>query len=106
FLEIAKDYSFIGPDNGSNFHTRMQEAIDTRMRDPRGTGAEPITVTAPADLIGKGIHHTRLEMDPDSQLRSKMEFAIKRLAFGFPVPPEILLGMTSTNRATAYQIEE
>jgi hypothetical protein len=106
FLEVAKEYSFIGEDNGSDFHTRMQAAIAARMADPRGTGGEPISVTAPGELVGKGIYHTKVEVDPDNQLEAKMRFAIQRLAFGFPVPPEILLGMTSTNRATAYQIEE
>lgn len=106
FLEVAKEYSFIGEDNGSDFHTRMQAAISARMADPRGTGGEPISVTAPGDLVGKGIFHTKVETDPDNQLEQKMRFAIQRLAYGFPVPPEILLGMTSTNRAAAYQIEE
>lgn len=107
FLEIASEYSFIGPDNGSDFHTRMQAAIAARLMDPRGTGGEPITVTGPIDTIEKGgIKHTKVEVDPDNQLESKLRFAILRLAWGFPVPPEILLGMTSTNRATAYQIEE
>jgi hypothetical protein len=35
-----------------------------------------------------------------------MRFLIQRLAWGFPVAPEILLGMTATNRAVAFQIEE
>jgi hypothetical protein len=106
FLEIAKEYSFIGPDNGSNFHTRIENAIAARMQNPRGSGATPVTLTAPSELVGKGIHHTKMEVDPDNLLEAKLRFAIQRLAYGFPVPPEILLGMTSTNRATAYQIEE
>jgi hypothetical protein len=42
----------------------------------------------------------------DDRLDDKMRFLIQRLAWGFPIAPEILLGMTATNRAVAFQVEE
>lgn len=107
-LQVAQEFSFIGPDNGSNFQQRFEEAANARIADPRATGGAPVIVTGPAEVIGgdKGIRHTTLSTDLDESLEQKMRFAIQRLAWGFPIPPEILLGMTATNRATAFQIEE
>lgn len=105
-LEVAKQYSFVGANEGSEFQNDLQLAIDARLKDPRQTGATPIVLVVDETLVGKGLAYTRFDPDPDGQLEGKMKFAIQRLAWGFPVPPEILFGMTSTNRATAYQIEE
>lgn len=41
----------------------------------------------------------------DDKIDARMEKLIQRLAYGLPVPPEILLGMQAQSRATAFQVE-
>jgi len=42
----------------------------------------------------------------DARIEGRMEAMIHRLAYGLPIPPEILLGLSAQSRATAFQVEE
>lgn len=112
-LTIANELDF-AVEGGDDFGTRLEAIINAPIADPRATSAAPIILRAPADLLGgaearrgfRGIEWTVAENPYDDRLDEKMRFQIQRLAWGFPIPPEILLGMTATNRAVAFQIEE
>lgn len=108
-LEIANELDLTGRLAGGEFGTTIEEIINAPLKDPRNTGASPILLRAPAELMEKQITSRWVAppRDPfDGGLEGRMKFLIQRLAWGFPVPPEILLGMTATNRATAFQIED
>lgn len=110
-LTVANEFDLAVP--GGDFGTRLEEAINAPIADPRRSSAAPILIRGPFELMSgalsngaRGVQWTRPAADFDERLDDKMRFAIQRLAWGFPVAPEILLGMTATNRAVAFQVEE
>jgi hypothetical protein len=110
-LTVAQEFDMAVP--GGDFGTRLEEAINAPIADPRRTAAGPILLRGPFELMtgersngSRGVQWTMPDHDFDTRLDDKMRFLIQRLAWGFPVAPEILLGMTATNRAVAFQIEE
>ena len=110
-LTVANEFDLAVP--GGDFGTRLEEAINAPILDPRRTAAGPILLRGPFELMtgslsngARGVQWTKPVQDFDERIDDKMKFLIQRLAWGFPVAPEILLGMTATNRAVAFQIEE
>ncbi len=111
-LTVANEFDLSTP--GGDFGARLEEAINAPIADPRNTSASPILLRGPFELMtgalsngARAVQWTKPPSDGfDERLDEKMKFLIQRLAWGFPVAPEILLGMTATNRAVAFQIEE
>jgi hypothetical protein len=111
-LTVANEFDLAVP--GSDFGQRLEESIYALTLDPRRTAAGPILLRGPFELMtgslsngARGVQWTKPPTDGfDDRIDDKMKFLIQRLAWGFPVAPEILLGMTATNRAVAFQIEE
>lgn len=111
-LTVASEFDLAVSPSG-NFGNDLEQAINTPIVDPRQSSASPILMRGPFELMtgslsngARAVQWTKPVQDFDERLESKMKFAIQRLSWGFPVPPEILLGMTATNRAVAFQIEE
>lgn len=111
-LTVATEFDLATP--GGDFGARLEEAINAPIADPRNTSASPILLRGPFELMtgalsngARAVQWTKPGSEGfDERLDDKMKFLIQRLAWGFPVAPEILLGMTATNRAVAFQIEE
>lgn len=110
-LTVANEFDMATP--GGDFGTRLEEAINSPIVDPRRTSASPILLRGPFELMtgalsngARAVQWTKPSQEFDDSLDRKMSFLIQRLAWGFPVAPEILLGMTATNRAVAFQVEE
>lgn len=98
---------------GTNIGDNIEAVINSPIHDPRSTSAAPIIFRAPFEFMtgalsngARAIQWTRPELEYVDSIESRMRFAIQRLAWGFPVAPEILMGMTAANRAVAFQIEE
>lgn len=112
-LSISSDASHNAPDDATgvgtdDFAEMLQEAVSAPMQDPENTGATPILLRVPTEMLASGGWARWLQMSHtyDELLAQRLKFAIQRLAYGLPVPPEILLGMASANRAVAFQVEE
>lgn len=111
-LTVANEFDLAVP--GGDFGQRLEDAISSPILDPRRSSASPILLRGPFELMtgslsngARGVQWTKPPTDGfDDRIDEKMKFLIQRLAWGFPVAPEILLGMTATNRAVAFQIEE
>jgi hypothetical protein len=111
-LTVANEFDLAVP--GGDFGQRLEDSISAMNNDPRRTSAAPILLRGPFELMtgslsngARGVQWTKPPTDGfDDRIDDKMKFLIQRLAWGFPVAPEILLGMTATNRAVAFQIEE
>ncbi len=111
-LTVANEFDLAVP--GGDFGQRLEDAITAPILDPRRASASPILLRGPFELMtgslsngARGVQWTKPPTDGfDDRIDDKMKFLIQRLAWGFPVAPEILLGMTATNRAVAFQIEE
>jgi hypothetical protein len=110
-LTVANEFDMAVP--GGDFGASLEAAINSPIADPRRSSASPILLRGPFELMtgalsngARGVQWTKPAHEFDDRLDDKMRFLIQRLAWGFPVAPEILLGMTATNRAVAFQIEE
>lgn len=65
----------------------------------------PILVRVDDAAVDK-IKHITFATPLDAKVQDLREAALKRLALGMDVPPEVLLGMTDANHWTGWQIEE
>lgn len=91
-----------------DFAEMLRDAISLPMEDPERTSATPILIRAPAEMLADGGWASWLQMSHayDELLSARLDKAIQRLAWGLPMPTEVLLGMSASNRAVAFQIEE
>lgn len=91
-----------------DFAQMLQDAISKQVENPEETGAIPILIRAPAEMLESGGWASWLQMSHsyDEVLAQRLDKAIQRLAWGLPMPTEVLLGMSASNRAVAFQIEE
>lgn len=73
----------------------------------RGSAAAvvPLVIKVPGELVDK-ITHLRFDTPFDERVLALMENAIKRLALGLDIPPEILTGTSGMNHWGAWAIAE
>jgi hypothetical protein len=65
----------------------------------------PIVITAPAEAIA-AVQHMTFWSELDAQAIELRKEAIRRLALGMDLPPEMLLGMGTGNHWSAWQADE
>lgn len=108
-LGTADGLNFEG---GGDFWQQFDDAINAKMSDP--TNVAPIHLRGAKELVepqasGRGMGGLSWvvpDFPYDARIESRMEAMIHRLAYGLPIPPEILLGLSAQSRATAFQVEE
>lgn len=99
-----------GASDADIFMSVLGENMVTPIMDPGAPSAVvPIVVTAPDDVIDK-ITYLKFWSELDQHAVELRNEAIRRLALGLDMPPEIVLGLavsgSSANHWTAWQIEE
>lgn len=98
--------------NGGDFWAEWDQSLRVKMLDPTDVG--PVHLRGAKELVepmasGRGMGGLSWvvpDFPYDSRIEGRMESLIHRLAYGLPVPPETLLGLSSQSRATAFQVEE
>ena len=95
--------AFTGP-NGETFWTMYNEAQTAKMTNP--DDLSPINLRGSAEAVKDGVNWIIPDYGYDAVIDKRMVAAIDRLAYGLPIPPEILLGLQAQSRATAFQVEE
>jgi hypothetical protein len=65
----------------------------------------PLVIKVPDDVVDK-VQHITFATPFDEQAKELRDEAIRRLALGLDAPPEVLLGLGSTNHWSAWQIDE
>lgn len=99
------------PDDGGDgreddFVDALIESMLTPIRDRDNAAAVvPLVATVPDDALDK-VKHITFSTPFDGTALQLREEAIRRLALGLDMPPEVLLGMGGTNHWSAWQIEE
>lgn len=94
--------------DGKSFWDVWNETLSARAMDPddmspiRLSGA----VDGPVNLVKDGLNWIMPPFGYDATIDRRVVAGIQRLAYGLPIPPEILLGMQAQSRATAFQVEE
>jgi len=88
------------------FQSNLTEAMMTAIGDREDASAMvPIVVTAPGEHIGNARHIT-FWSDLDARSIELRTEAIRRLALGLDMPPEVLTGVADVNHWTAWSVEE
>lgn len=88
------------------FQSDLQEAMMTALTDREDASAMvPIVVTAPGEHIGNAKHITFWSPLDEKSIELRTE-AIRRLALGLDMPPEVLTGVADVNHWTAWSVEE
>lgn len=95
---------------GGDFWEEWDRALRAKMNDPTDEG--PLHLRGAAELVEpsgngmRGLSWLVPDFPYDQRIDSRMQSLIQRLAYGLPIPPEILLGLQAQSRATAFQVEE
>ena len=90
----------------SGFMQTLQAAMSTAIENREDASAlVPIVITAPGDQIGN-IRHLTFWSELDAHAIDLRKEAIRRLALGMDMPPEVLEGVSDTNHWAAWQADE
>jgi hypothetical protein len=108
-LGSADGLNFAG---GGDFWEEWDKSLRAKMNDPTDVG--PVHLRGAKELVepmasGRGMGGLSWvvpDFPYDARIEGRMEAMIHRLAYGLPIPPEILLGLSAQSRATAFQVEE
>lgn len=98
----------VDPESGAKddlMTTVTKAAVATLSTEGDARSVVPIFAKVPAETIGK-FQHLTFDRPLDEKLIDRMQQAIRRLAQGLDVPPEIVLGLADVNHWTAWQIDE
>jgi hypothetical protein len=88
------------------FQAAITSAIIESIGDQSSASARsPIVVTVPGDRIDQ-ITHLTFATPMDERVKELRDEAIRRLALGMDLPPEIMTGMADTNHWTAWNVDE
>lgn len=98
------------PDTGEPAEDDFSEVLTETMTIPigdRGSAAAvvPLTIRVPGEYVDK-VHYLTFWSDFSDNLLPLRESAVKRLALGLDMPPEVLMGMAGMNHWGAWQVEE
>jgi hypothetical protein len=98
-----------GPD-GTSFWDVWNETLSARSVNP--DDMSPVRLSGPIgngtgpNVIKDGLNWIMPPFGYDQTIDRRVIAGIQRLAYGLPIPPEILLGLQAQSRATAFQVEE
>jgi hypothetical protein len=95
-----------GASSADIFMAVLGEAMTAPILNPDSPAAlVPVVVTVPDELVGK-IEHMTFWSDLDQHAVELRTEAIRRLALGLDMPPEVLLGTAGLNHWGSWQMEE
>jgi hypothetical protein len=111
-LELAQGMTFPvvpgteGLATADQFMQMLGDAMIRPIKDPSSPASiVPIVVTSPDELIGK-MNHTTFWSPLDEHAVELRTEAIRRLALGMEIPPEIMLGQGDVNHWSGWLIDE
>lgn len=108
---VADSFKVSGIDDatGDAFWANFEEALSRPMDDP--TDVSPVGLVGSESLVKPegngmaGLSWVIPDFPYDEKIDARMQSLISRLAYGLPIPPEILLGLQAQSKATAFQVE-
>lgn len=94
------------PLHADPFTAALIEAMAAPLKNRDSASAVvPLVVRGPAEA-GKSLQHISFSTDFDARAKELRESAIRRVATGMDMPPEVLLGLGDSNHWSAWQVEE
>lgn len=107
--EDPDDATLMAQSSNNNIDALLIEILETIMEaiaDPDSPAAQsPILLQVPGEFVDK-IKHITFWTPFDENSKAMREEAIRRLALGMDMPPEVLTGTAEMNHWNAWQIEE
>tara|TARA_R110000823_G_scaffold1464_1_gene5700 strand:+ start:26520 stop:28409 length:1890 start_codon:yes stop_codon:yes gene_type:complete len=92
-------------DGFDRFVNELTDMMTVPIKDRDSAAAVvPLTLAIPGEYIDK-IQHITFSTPFDDRVEALQQAAIKRLALGLDLPPEVLTGMAGVNHWTAWQVE-
>lgn len=105
-LTLPGDEDSIDGPSADNFVKYLTKVMSTAIKNRDSAAAlVPIVIRGPGELI-KMIQHWDFSTKFDERVPELRTLALKRLALGMDVPPEILMGMGNTNHWSSWQTDE
>ena len=105
-LQVGPDGQQRGGSSADQFQGMLTQAITESIGDQTSAAARaPIVVTIPGDRIDQ-VKHLTFATPMDERVKELRDEAIRRLALGMDLPPEIMTGMADTNHWTAWSVDE
>jgi hypothetical protein len=112
-LFLPQDISFPVPEGmdpsastADVFMSVLGEAMTTPIGEPGDASAVvPIVVQAPGESLSQ-VRHVTFWTEVSEQVRLMRDSAVKRLALGMDIPPEVLMGIADTNHWNAWLVDE
>lgn len=109
---VSDELKISSPNGGESedFYRDFEAALTRPMDDPEDVG--PVILRGATALVKPegggmaGLSWLIPEFPYDERIDERLAKAVQRLAYGLPIPPELLLGMQAQSRATAFQVEE
>lgn len=96
----------VNPLHPDPFTAALIEAMAAPLKNRDSASAVvPLVVRGPADK-GKELKHIAFSTPLDENVQSLRESAIRRVATGMDMPPEVLTGLGDSNHWSAWQVEE
>lgn len=88
------------------FIKHMVEVMSIAIKNRESAAARvPIMLRGPAEALN-GLKHVTFETPFSEQVPDLRNVALRRLALGMDVPPEVLLGMSESTQWSAWQTDE
>lgn len=88
------------------FISELMTAMMTPIQDEDNASAVvPMVVRGAAEHL-KEFRHVSLDRPIDAMLDTRTDRALRRLAQGLDIPPEVVLGLVDVNHWTSWQIDE
>jgi hypothetical protein len=88
------------------FLIELYETISANLADPEDASARvPVLLAGPGDSL-QHLRHITFATELDKQVKTLRDEAIRRLALGMDMPPEILTGTGDMNHWNSWQTEE
>lgn len=88
------------------FSAALQEAMVESLEDRESAAAVvPVVATVPGQYISD-IKHVTFWSELQEQAKTLRDEAIRRLALGMDLPPEVVTGTADVNHWTAWQVDE
>lgn len=106
---VADTMTTASGESGDAFWAAFEASLSKAMDDPEDVS--PVGVVGPQELIEpegngmKGLSWVIPNFPYDDKVDERMHALVQRLAYGLPIPPEILLGLQAQSKATAFQVE-
>lgn len=96
----------VNPLHPDPFTAALIEAMAAPLKNRDSASAVvPLVVRGPADA-GRSLQHISFSTELDANAQELRESAIRRVATGMDMPPEVLTGLGDSNHWSAWQVEE